>query len=94
MQQETIAASKACADFVAGIRFEDIPADVLDTIKRDTLDWIGCAVGGAADPASRPIKAVTQTLSGQTQASAIDNRDLDVVHAAMSNAYYLSLIHI
>ena len=88
MQQETIAASKACADFVAGVRFEDIPADVLDTIKRDTLDWIGCAVGGAADPASRPIKAVTQTLSGQTQASAIDNRDLDVVHAAMSNAYY------
>ena len=38
--------SKACADFVADLQYADIPAAVIDTMKRDTLDWIGCAVGG------------------------------------------------
>lgn len=46
--------SKACADFVADLQYADIPAAVIDTMKRDTLDWIGCAVGGAADRSSQP----------------------------------------
>lgn len=88
MNQETFSPSRACSEFVASVRFEDIPSQVVDAMKRDTLDWIGCAIGGAADPSSQPVKRVTDTLSGKAQASAFDNHDLDCVHAAMSNAYY------
>lgn len=53
MTNQTWSPSKACADFVADLQYADIPAAVIDTMKRDTLDWIGCAVGGAADRSSQ-----------------------------------------
>ena len=42
MTNQTWSPSKACADFVADLQYADIPAAVIDTMKRDTLDWIGC----------------------------------------------------
>ena len=80
--------SKACADFVADLQYADIPAAVIDTMKRDTLDWIGCAVGGAADRSSQPIKVVADVLGGNSQATSIDCGRRNVVLAAMSNAYF------
>ena len=79
--------SKACADFVADLQYADIPAAVIDTMKRDTLDWIGCAVGGAADRSSQPIKVVADVLGGNSQATSIDCGRRNVV-LAMSNAYF------
>ncbi len=79
--------SRACSDFVADVSYGDIPDGVVDLMKRDMLDWIGCVVGGAADPASGPIRAVTSEIGGRAQASAVGASRTDVVHAAMSNAY-------
>lgn len=70
MTNQTWSPSKACADFVADLQYADIPAAVIDTMKRDTLDWIGCAVGGAADRSSQPIKAVADVLGGNSHAAA------------------------
>ncbi len=88
MENQLWSASKACSDFVAGVKYEDIPADVVDMVKRDTLDWLGCAIGGAADPSSQPIKTVADLLGGNHQATAIEAGARNVVHAAMSNAYF------
>ena len=88
MENQLWSASKACSDFVAGVKYEDIPADVVDMVKRDTLDWLGCAIGGAADRSSQPIKTVADLLGGNNQASAIEAGPRNVVHAAMSNAYF------
>ena len=38
MTNQTWSPSKACADFVADLQYADIPAAVIDTMKRDTLD--------------------------------------------------------
>ena len=84
MTNQTWSPSKACADFVADLQYADIPAAVIDTMKRDTLDWIGCAVGGAADRSSQPIKAVADVLGGNSQATSIDCGRRNVVLAAMS----------
>ena len=88
MTNQTWSPSKACADFVADLQYADIPAAVIDTMKRDTLDWIGCAVGGAADRSSQPIKAVADVLGGNSHATPIDCGRRNVVLAAMSNAYF------
>ena len=87
MENQNWSASKACADFVAGVRYEDIPADVIDMIKRDILDWLGCAIGGAADPSSQPVKKLADILGGEKQATAIDSGIRNVVMAGMTNAY-------
>ncbi len=79
--------SQACIDFVAPVTYADLPTDVIDTMKRDTLDWIGCAIGGAYDPASQPIYALMGELGGKAQADTFGGPRLDPVRAAMVNGY-------
>lgn len=54
--EEKFSPTEACANFVSSVSFEDIPAESIDLLKRDLLDWIGCAIAGAADKSSEPIK--------------------------------------
>ncbi|WP_237213662.1 MmgE/PrpD family protein [Falsiroseomonas oryziterrae] len=42
--------SKALATFIAGLRFEDLPAPVVHEARRGVLDWIGCALAAAHHP--------------------------------------------
>ena len=46
MQSETWSPSVACSQFVSGLKFEDIPAEVVDAIKRAMP--IGSVAPGAA----------------------------------------------
>lgn len=80
--------SLACAQFASELKFEDIPESVVDFTKKDILDWIGCAIGGSADPSSKPIKEVSLILGGKTQAPVIGLSDQNVVTAAACNAYF------
>jgi 2-methylcitrate dehydratase len=38
--------AEALADFAVRLRYEDLPEDVVRTVKRTILDTIGCAIGG------------------------------------------------
>jgi 2-methylcitrate dehydratase len=42
--QSTIA--QTLADYAVKLRYEDLPADVVRTVKRTIIDTIGCAIGG------------------------------------------------
>ncbi|EBY2753796.1 MmgE/PrpD family protein [Salmonella enterica subsp. enterica serovar Morehead] len=81
--------SQMCTDFVARLRPEDIPAGTLDAVKRYVLDWLGCAVAGAATPSAEYIRKTIRSLGSNPQAGAIGEKNrLSVTHAAMSNGYY------
>ena len=40
-------------DFAAGLRYEDLPANVVHETKRRAIDAIACAMGGLSDPRLR-----------------------------------------
>ncbi len=80
--------SAACSKFVSDVAYEDLPAEVVDFMKKDILDWIGCAVGGAADRSSEPIRKVTAELGGFEQATVIGSPNKNAQQAAMCNAYF------
>src|SRR5207249_1209348 len=42
--QSTIA--QTLADYAVRLRYEDLPAEVVRTVKRTIIDTIGCAIGG------------------------------------------------
>src|SRR5262245_42725464 len=53
--QATIA--RTLADYAVKLRYDDLPSDVVRTVKRTILDTIGCAIGGyEAGPSQIAIK--------------------------------------
>jgi 2-methylcitrate dehydratase len=51
------AVAETLADYAVRLRYEDLPADVVRTVKRTILDTIGCAIGGyQAGPSRIAIK--------------------------------------
>ena len=78
--------TRGIAEFVAGLRYEAIPAEVIERIKLLVLDSLGCAIFGAELPWSRILQrtlAKVDTSQGCT-VWGTDQR-LSAPHAALVN---------
>src|SRR5580704_14281412 len=76
----------AIASFVSGLRYEQIPADVIARIKLLVLDSLGCAIYGGDLPWSRILRETLLELDTTTAASVWGTRDrLSAPHAALLN---------
>ncbi len=80
--------TKLCAAFAAGLRYEDIPSSAVERIKKDLMDWAGCAARGGAEPAARPIRRITEMIGGPADASVAGGSRTDVRSAAFMNGYF------
>ena len=65
------AATRALAEFVAGSRWEDVPASVRHEGVRSLLNFVGCALGGCRDEAVGLAAKVLAPYFGPAQASVI-----------------------
>ena len=45
-----VAVTHALADFAMGLRYEDLPADIVKLAKQCILDNLGCGIYGSAMP--------------------------------------------
>jgi 2-methylcitrate dehydratase PrpD len=74
------------AAFVAGLRYEDIPAEVRTRIKLLVLDSLGCAIYGANLPWSRILTHTLEAVD-QTRTCSVWGTDkkLSAPHAALVN---------
>lgn len=78
--------TRGIADFVSGLRFTDIPGEVIERVKLLILDSLGCAVFGAELPWSRILlDTLAETDSGQACAVWGTGRRLSAPHAALVN---------
>jgi len=74
------------AHFVAGLRYEDIPAEVKDRIKLLILDSLGCAIFGTDLEWSRILMATLASLDSSRHCGVWGtNRRLSAPHAALVN---------
>lgn len=74
------------ARFVSGLRYEDIPSEVIDRIKLLILDSLGCAVFGSVLPWSRILMDTLGEVD-TTQGCTLwgTDRKLSAPHAALVN---------
>src|SRR5450631_381268 len=56
----SIGASRKIAVHVSGLAFEKLPADTVHAFKRTLLDFLTCAITGAAMPVSRALLSYFQ----------------------------------
>lgn len=76
-----------CA-FLAGLKYDDLPAPVVHAARRGVLDWIGCALAGSTHPALEPLLLVLNEVSGKPVATVLGrNLKLGPLDAATANGY-------
>jgi aconitate decarboxylase len=61
--------TRGVAEFIAGVKFDDIPKDVVETIKLLVLDTMGAGLLGAGMPWSIRMRKTAQEMEGQGDAS-------------------------
>lgn len=78
--------TRGIADFVSSLRYEDIPAEVIDRIKLLILDSLGCAVFGAELPWSRILMETLAETDGSGACTVWGTLlRLSAPHAALVN---------
>lgn len=74
------------ADWITGVAAGDIPDDVRREGLRTFVNWVGCAVGGAAHETVDAALAAVMPFSGPRKASVLGRSEmLDALHAALVN---------
>jgi 2-methylcitrate dehydratase PrpD len=56
------AVSAALAAFASGVRFENLPEDVVHQAVRCLVDWLGCTLAGAGTPESGRVRAAIRAM--------------------------------
>lgn len=63
--------SQQLAEFVAALRYEDLPPDVVTAAKRHMLDAVGVALAASAIGAGAPVIEMTRSWAGAREASVL-----------------------
>ncbi len=78
--------TRAIGEFVASLRYEDIPKEVLDRIKLLMLDSLGCALYGSRLPWSEILRSTLKSLDTTTACGIWGTSErLSAPHAALVN---------
>lgn len=77
-------------DYAASLRYEDVPADVVDYAKRLFLDGLACIYAGLDSTPARLVEQTAASLGGHPQASVIRTGEkTSAQHAALTNGVAL-----
>jgi 2-methylcitrate dehydratase PrpD len=68
-------------------RYEDLPPEVVEATKKEILDLLGVALGGASQPGAREVIALLKQWGGKEESTVIgDAQRLPAPNAAQVNA--------
>jgi 2-methylcitrate dehydratase PrpD len=66
--------TKALSEYVVGLKFSDLPADVVEEAKLCFLDWMGVTLSGSKEPLTRILLQVADSQGGKAQATVIGKK--------------------
>jgi len=79
-------ATRRLARFVTETTYQDLSPELTRHVKRCILDWLGAALAGTAEPASRTIVALVEKLGGIEESTVIGRTPkTSCVNAALAN---------
>ncbi len=85
--------TRTIAEWAAGLRFEDLPAPVVDAAKRFLLDAVGCAIGGSRQPDVAIVRDLLRETAGAGPATVlVTGERLDPVSAALLNSLMIRVM--
>ena len=93
-------ATRRLAEFASALRFEDLPAAVVDKAKTCALDTLGCCIFGATLESMRKLAAMVaaENCGGQAAVFGFPFRtaasNAALINAASAHAFQLDEIHI
>ena len=77
--------SRILADFLAGVRWSDLPQSAITDTKRSILDWLGSAMAGSLEPPARIAQQVVRGLGACDEATVFSGRRSSAAGAALAN---------
>lgn len=81
-------ATRTLSEFVSGVRFADLPAEVVHQAKRSILDTVGCGLFGSTLPWSATVLSVLAHGTGPAVAWGTGQR-LSPAEAALANGTFV-----
>ncbi len=79
--------SRQIARFSLGLKYEDLPEDVVHEVKRYVYDSVGCAYGGYSTHDVEIVKQIYADMGGKPEATAIGSGDkMPAYNAAFLNS--------
>ena len=81
----TVGLTRALAEFLTDITYDDLPPAVVDECYRATLDWLGSALAGALEPAARIAQRVASGLGSSDESTMFGAARGSAPAAALAN---------
>ncbi|HEY6436372.1 MAG TPA: MmgE/PrpD family protein, partial [Ignavibacteriaceae bacterium] len=79
--------SKTIAEFAIKLKYEDLPKEVVNEVKRYLYDSIGCAYGGYHTKDVNIIRDIYKEMGGKAEATVIGFGDkLPAVNTTLINS--------
>ena len=79
--------SRQIAEFSINLKFEDLPKEVVETVKKYLYDSIGCAYGGYHTKDLNIIKDIYKNMGGKEEATLISfGEKMPAVNATLVNS--------
>jgi 2-methylcitrate dehydratase PrpD len=86
------APTTALAQFVAGLRYEDLPPRISARVKDILLDTLASAIAGRQGDETRQIRGLASALGASREASVIGGEQLSLAGATLLNGYLITAV--
>ncbi|HUQ76255.1 MAG TPA: MmgE/PrpD family protein [Burkholderiales bacterium] len=80
------------AQFVASLKYEDVPAPTRERVKDILLDTLASAIVGRQGDESKQIRALATALGASREASVIGGEQLSLAGATLLNGYLITAV--